>query len=296
MPLSDQSLPATRVSWRGAPRLERETCLVLIYGANLGAKIPIGEDKLSIGRDTANDVVVPMDDVSRFHCLLRKGPDGYAVRDCGSTNGTRVNDQQLVPEQDLPLRSGDLLRVGDVVFKFFDGRNVELLYHEEIHRMAIEDGLTSLYNQRYLQDFLEREMARARRHGSALSLALMDLDHFKRVNDLHGHVAGDDVLREFAALAKSVMRRESCLARYGGEEFAVVLPDSPIEKARQFAERIRETVGAHRFLLDGEEIPVTVSVGVAAFTPDMKRPSELIGAADGCLYEAKQAGRNCIAG
>lgn len=287
-------LPATRVRWRGQPEVAPETCLVLIYGANLGAKIHVRASRVVIGRDPSCDIVIPDTDVSRNHCALEQRDGAWFVSDLGSTNGTRVGDARALAEGVTPIRSGDHLRIGGVVFKFFDGSNVEVLYHEEIHRMAVEDGLTGLHNRRYLLDFLDREMSRARRHGSPLSLALFDLDNFKSVNDEFGHVAGDDVLREVAQLSRSVIRLESCLARYGGEEFAVVLPDTPPDGARGFGERLRGTVEAHRFEVDVRTVEVTISVGVATFEPGMLLPSAFIGAADARLYEAKQAGRNCV--
>ena len=281
--------------WQGEPEVAPETCLVLIYGANLGAKIRLRTSPIAIGRDPGCQVVVPDSDVSRRHCEIVERKGGWYVRDLGSTNGTRVSGRRAGPQADTPIRSGDHLRVGGVVFKFFDGSNVEVLYHEEIHRMAVEDGLTGLHNRRFLLDFLDREMARARRHGSPLSLALFDLDHFKAINDEFGHVAGDDVLREMSDLARSVMRRESCLARYGGEEFAVVLPDTPLHGALGFAERLRGTIEAHTFRVDARTVDVTVSVGLATFDPEMLLPSAFIGVADARLYEAKQAGRNRVA-
>jgi two-component system, cell cycle response regulator len=193
------------------------------------------------------------------------------------------------------LKDGDYLRVGNCIYRFLTGGNVEAEYHEEIYRLTIIDGLTEIHNKRYLLEFLDRELARCERRRSPLALVLFDIDHFKRINDDFGHLAGDAVLRQLAAFVRDKVRREELFARYGGEEFAVVLPETPCESAVAFAERVREAVAAQTFEFDGRTMPITISLGVTDTAgAEVPRPEELIARADKALYRAKNEGRNCV--
>ncbi|MGI5863626.1 MAG: diguanylate cyclase [Myxococcales bacterium] len=271
-----------------------DACLVQIYGPDIGKRYPIEGKELTVGRDFGNSIVVDLDNVSRRHCRFSNRDGKVFLADLGSTNGTYLNDEEVV--QETVLRSGDLVKVGGAIFKFLYGGNIEALYYEEIYRMTIVDGLTQISNKRYFLEFLEREMARCHRYGRALSLLMFDIDHFKKINDEHGHLAGDHILRELAAVIKSRVRREECFARYGGEEFAIVLPESGPDKSRVFAEKLVRIVADHTFTFEGRRIPVTISVGVADMAPDLTEPSSFIKAADTQLYRAKREGRNRVCG
>jgi diguanylate cyclase (GGDEF)-like protein len=271
-------------------------CLVTIHGPNLGRKVEIDRDEFTIGRGDSNDLAVPVGDVSRVHCRITRLGGALSVCDLDSTNGTYVNDDLATPGVEFPLRPGDHLNLGGAIFKLLEGGHPESAYHEELYRTAIIDGLTQIYNRRYLSEFFERELSRAQRHQRPLSLLLLDVDEFKRINDERGHLCGDQILRELAALLGRQMRRECCFARYGGEEFAVVLPETDAEGARLAAERMRGLVEAHGFRADGRTIPVTVSIGIATLEPGMQSPAQLFHCADLRLYEAKHAGRNCVVG
>jgi diguanylate cyclase (GGDEF)-like protein len=272
-----------------------QTCLVSIYGPNLGRRWSLDRDEMIVGRESECDVAVPIDTVSRRHCRLRLRGGAVFVTDLASTNGTAVNDDVLPANEEFTLRSGDRIRVGAAIFKFLRGGDVESLYHEEIYRTMIADGLTGAHNRRFFTEFLEREMARCVRHARPLALILFDLDEFKRVNDGFGHLNGDQVLREIAVLVREQVRREDCFARFGGDEFAVVLTETGLANAREFAERLRQRVETHEFRVGSETIPVTISVGVVAMASDKREAVQFIAAADTRLYEAKSAGRNRVA-
>ena len=278
------------------PKPSGETCLVIIYGPGLGTKVSLDEAETTIGRGSASDFVVKVKDVSRRHCRITRTDGGLMLRDLGSTNGTSVNDEPLSPNQDVRLASGDHVNLGGMIFKVLEGGDVETRYHEEIYRTAIVDGLTQIYNRRYLTEFLEREMARAARYERPLALLLLDVDHFKSINDEFGHVAGDAVLRDVAQRLGASMRKECCFARYGGEEFAVVLPETTPEDARIAAERVRTLVAEAPFMVEDREISLTVSVGVAVMQDGMSDPVQLFHQADEQLYTAKHSGRNAVAG
>jgi diguanylate cyclase (GGDEF)-like protein len=279
-----------------APSAGATACLVSIYGPSLGRRWSLDRDDTIVGRDRGCDVPLPIDTVSRRHCRVRVHGGSVFLSDLGSTNGTALNDEAIPANEEFALRSGDRIRVGSAILKFLRGGDVESLYHEEIYRTMIADGLTGAYNRRYLTEFLERELTRCRRHGRALALVLFDLDHFKEVNDGFGHLTGDAVLRELAAITRQQVRREDCFARFGGEEFAVVLTETELGAARLFAERLRGTIEVHEFHAGADRVPVTISAGVAGFTAETRDADAFLAAADARLYEAKQAGRNRTAG
>ncbi len=162
-------------------------------------------------------------------------------------------------------------------------------------RAAQMDSLTGIYNRAAMDRSLEREVELSHRHDREVSLLIIDVDHFKSVNDNYGHSAGDAVLKELAASITNTMRASDMLFRYGGEEFALILSGTNIDGARQVGERIRTTVSAHSFLFGDQQIPLTVSIGVASLG---RRDSakRLFNKADDALYQAKKAGRNQVQG
>jgi diguanylate cyclase (GGDEF)-like protein/PAS domain S-box-containing protein len=165
---------------------------------------------------------------------------------------------------------------------------------EELTRLATTDPLTGIANRRSFFDRLETEWARARRHTRRLSLLTFDIDHFKRVNDAHGHASGDAVLMALVAAAQSLLRVEDTLARLGGEEFAVILPEVDREGARVVGERLRERLAEVRVPVPEGIVTCTVSVGVAQARPAHESPDRALQRADDALYAAKEAGRNTV--
>jgi diguanylate cyclase (GGDEF)-like protein len=167
---------------------------------------------------------------------------------------------------------------------------------EALHTQSVRDALTGLYNRRYLEEVLDREVRRAGRAGQSLGVLMLDLDHFKRFNDTHGHDAGDAVLRETASYLLKNVRAEDFVCRYGGEEFVVILPTAGIEGMHTRAERLRSKMRELNILYQGKSLGmVTFSVGVAAFPEHGRSPKELMAAADAALYEAKRGGRDQVA-
>ena len=285
------NLESTTTVSASAPELSDDACLILIYGGpDLGKRYELTGDAV-IGRDASADIRVDMSFVSRQHARVTRRDRSWFVSDLGSRNGTQINGKTV--EGETRLDNGDQLKVGGAIFKYVAGGNVEALFHEEIYRLTIFDALTKVHNKRYLLDFLDREIARARRYGSPLSMAMMDIDHFKALNDNHGHQAGDYVLERVAAALSQPIRREQLLARYGGEEFAVVLPELDAEQVRGVCESLRQRVAGESYQFEGKTLAVTISVGAARLTETMER-DELIQAADAQLYEAKRGGRNRV--
>jgi two-component system cell cycle response regulator len=248
---------------------------------------------LHIGRSADAEISLPdVPSVSRRHARVLFEND-VLLEDLGSRNGTYLNEIQVTGVR--PLSSGDRFQTGTVVFKFLHEEDTENAYHEAIYELVIRDGLTNLYNRRKFHQELEREVARARRYGRSLSLVLFDIDHFKRVNDTFGHMGGDVVLRNVAHAADSVVRQEQVLARVGGEEFAVISPETTLEGACQFAEKLRVACEELTFTGSGVSATVTCSFGVAALDGETKTAEALYAAADRALYLAKAGGRNRVA-
>jgi diguanylate cyclase (GGDEF)-like protein len=161
---------------------------------------------------------------------------------------------------------------------------------------ALRDGLTRAYNRRYFMERLESEFRFAQRHSVPLSLLMLDLDHFKRINDSHGHLAGDHVLGAFAKHVQRTIRNEDVFARYGGEEFAIISRALRQDDARRFADRLRNEIEHLNIVYRDQQIPLTVSIGISGL-PEGRIPNAtaLLGAADRALYRAKSAGRNAVA-
>lgn len=157
------------------------------------------------------------------------------------------------------------------------------------------DPLTRLANRRHLMEMLDREFTRSIRSGSPLSLVMLDIDHFKKINDTYGHQVGDEILIDMATILRRHLREYDLAARYGGEEFSLVLPDADLDKAMQVAERLRKAVAQKRFNAAKSALNITISLGVGCIPrPEIQSVDDLIRFADDALYKAKREGRNCI--
>jgi diguanylate cyclase (GGDEF)-like protein len=269
--------------------------LVVIHSpaqSELGKRYILDKDVTTIGRGRANDIVLPSDCVSRRHLQLEQREGEAYVVDLASTNGTYINDEGK-PVRERRLSASDQIRVGDTIFKYLVGSDVEVQYHEVVFRMAVTDGLTNLANRKHLDALLVDEMARARRHARPLAVLMLDIDHFKQVNDAHGHLTGDSVLRGVAGILQKRLRPNDRLARYGGEEFCAVLPETSASSAARIGEELRALVEAHAFVSEEREVHVTISVGAAMLRDDMHL-HDLYRAADEMLYQAKRSGRNRV--
>jgi diguanylate cyclase (GGDEF)-like protein len=262
-------------------------------GPMLGKRFDLRGGTLTIGRLDELEIPCTADGVSRRHAQLRCQPDGsWAVADLGSTNGTYVNDERVAGER--VLREGDQVQIGTATAKFLSASNAEAAYHDEVYRRTVMDALTGVHNKRFFLEFLANKLAQ--RGASPLSLVMFDVDHFKKVNDVHGHVAGDAVLREVGQRLRPLVRPADLLARYGGEEFGLVLTGTPLAQAAAYAEQVRTVLAATPFpCSDTLHLPVTVSLGVAEAAPGASSDAtELVRRADEHLYAAKRGGRNRV--
>ena len=285
----------TEVSTMRQPSPSRpgEACIIVIYGPELGKRMQLGTAPFEIGRSSKNDLPLDQESISRHHARITYDGSYYWIQDLGSTNGTYVND---IAVKEQRLGDGDQIRIGRSILKFMTGENIEVHYHEEIYRLMTVDGLTQIFNRRYFNEALEREYNRSKRYQRELSLILFDIDHFKKINDSHGHLAGDSILRQLAAAVKPRLRREDIFARTGGEEFGVLLPEIGAGGARITAEKVRRIVEQTPMRFDDRTIPCTISLGVGEIDGLDEASEALYKRSDQRLYEAKQAGRNRVAG
>ena len=219
------------------------------------------------------------------------------VEDLGSTNGTFCNGIKIDRRE---LVDGDKIMVGSsTILKFTYHDYLDEVFQRQMYESALRDGLTKVFNKKYFTDYLEKEFAFAARHGGPLALIFLDIDYFKKINDTHGHPAGDFVLAELSQMMSTLLRTEDVLARFGGEEFTILCRGSDLSGAKIVAERVRKAVEERKFSFGGKDIPVTVSLGVVAIPESgITEHNVFLAAADKALYEAKRSGRNrvCVPG
>jgi two-component system, cell cycle response regulator len=268
---------------------EHRAALVVVSGPSPGQVYLLKEETV-IGRDPMADIQLEDSAVSRKHLrvLVREG--GHVVADLGSANGTFVNGIKV---ERSPVTSGDRIQLGPrVVLRFALLDEAEEKMHRQLFESSTRDALTGAYNKKYITERLAAEVAHAVRHGSPLEVVVLDLDKFKQVNDQHGHLVGDAVLRAVADRVHAVIRSEDVFGRFGGEEFVIISRGSD---AARLAERIRAAVEGMAVPTDRGPLQVTLSLGVATLD-EIKKPtaSMLLDTADLRLLQAKRHGRNQV--
>ena len=282
---------------RDAPA-ERRPYLLVLSGPQFGEvfELPPGQEVV-LGRGGEADLHLLDDGVSRRHASLTAGEREARLVDLGSANGTWQGGERV---KEALLQDGARFLVGaHTTLKFVLSDHVEAEYQHKLAQGALHEPLTGLYNRRHFTERLSAELSAAQRHGRPLALLLADIDHFKRVNDEHGHLAGDEVLKTVANVLQGVVRKEDVLARFGGEEFVVLARETPLSGAKTLAERLRRAVERARTSFEGKDLAVTLSIGVTVsfgltrFEPG-RTEQQLLAAADRALYRAKQNGRNTI--
>jgi two-component system cell cycle response regulator len=268
--------------------------LTVIAGPSAGRAYSLNRDETVLGRGREAHVFVDDAGASRAHARIVVTEDGnYFLEDLKSRNGTFVGGRRV---DRVELSSGDRIAIGSGVtmsFAILDSQ-AERMAHQ-LYESSVRDALTRAHNRRYLIERLGSEIAYARRHAAPLSLIMFDVDFFKRVNDTFGHLTGDDVLREVAALVSRMIRTEDVFARYGGEEFVVLARGIEHDNAGRFSERLRTAVEQLEISAGTEVVKITISAGYASLDElgDGQRTADgLLRLADARLYGAKSAGRN----
>ncbi len=270
--------------------------LLQIQPVDLGrGLVTLNDGVFTIGRDPECDLQISEDSVSRKHASIERLADGsHLIRDLGSTNGTWV-DKKPVSRQ--LLKSDDRIRIGNRIFRFISDDGVEADYFEAVYSMMTKDGLTGAMNRRIFLDMLNIELKRRRRSGSSLCLMMIDVDHFKSINDEYGHPVGDEVLVELAGRIRNGGRDEDLFARYGGEEFIAALCGCQKQDGIEVAERWRKIIADTPIETKAGPLNCSVSIGLAVIEGNQSsiEALDLIESADKKLYEAKKAGRNVVA-
>jgi two-component system, cell cycle response regulator len=278
------------------PPLKQTATFVLLTGLNAGQVFTIERDNLIIGRGKKSHLRIDDNGISREHARVECNEDGeFRISDMGSRNGTYVNGKRVT---NATLRPGDRVHIGpSVVMRFAVVDEAEEKLARQLYEASTRDALTRVYNRRYFNERLMAEVAFSHRHKSRLGVIIFDIDHFKKVNDQWGHMAGDDVLREVSAAVNRLIRTEDVLARYGGEEFVVLTRSITPAHMLVFAERIRSAVEAMIVAVIGGTVKVTISLGVASLAECGAHATGdvLMLMADERLYRAKAQGRNCVA-
>ncbi len=277
-----------------ADETEKHPYILFQQGPLFGKMVLLQSGSIVLGRSEEADIVINDEGISRKHLKLHYDKGKTTATDLNSTNGTYVNGERI--ETTATLNHEDKIQISSsTMIKYIYADKLDESTQQELYNMGHLDPLTNAYNKRHLLDRLSGEFSFAKRKGVPLALIMMDIDHFKLVNDEHGHPAGDFVLMRLGKLAHSIIRDEDIFARYGGEEFTLVLKDTGREGADILAERLRRLVEEHEFVFEGKVIPVTVSIGVANLLDDSYETAEdLISSADQCLYTSKNSGRNRV--
>lgn len=276
--------------------------LVFLNGDLLAVSIPLEREEVTLGRALEADVRVNDTKVSRQHAKINTinnketNQPEYWITDLSSRNGTLLNGAKIERES---LQNGDKITIGEHLVRFDLIDEIDREYQLLIHRLISHDDLTGLLSSRSFFSELRRESARAKAENREFCVLMMDVDHFKDVNDTYGHLTGSKTLEEIGLLITDNLRSGDAAARFGGEEFAAFLLDAEIGQAMVAAERIRSEIEKQAFSVIRQGKPsethhVTISIGVSTFPSDSEDPIELVEMADSALYRAKREGRNRV--
>lgn len=276
---------------------EAPPALVVLLGPQgyVGKQFALTNPEYILGR--SHDCGIHLDDksVSRNHCRLLVVGNEVTVSDLGSANKTVVNGNVLVPDQPYKLKNNDQMKAGNLILKFLEKGNIEAFTNRELNEKAVRDGLTGVYTKGALLERGPELIKRSEVLSEELSLLILDLDFFKKINDKYGHAAGDYVLREFSkVITTKMVRSHDFFARYGGEEFVLLLTNASEKVSTEVAERIRSTIESTEFEFEKVKIPVTVSIGTATRKAGEEDWEAFFKRADAALYQSKQNGRNRV--
>ncbi|HPW45236.1 MAG TPA: GGDEF domain-containing protein [bacterium] len=271
-----------------------EKAYILFISGPLIGKMYLLEDEVTIiGRAPDIDISISDSRISRRHLEISLREGRAVIKDLDSTNGTFVNGKRVATKV---LENGDKIHISsDTFFKFALGDAAERMFQEEMHQMANYDAVTNVLNKHAFLRRLKEEFSYSKRQKLPLSLIMIDIDFFKKVNDTYGHMAGDYVLHGVAERIQKGLRDEDIVSRYGGEEFAVILRNTDAKSALMLGERIRRSVEEKPFQFEKDSISVTVSLGISTLADgNFTTSSDLLARSDACLYKSKQDGRNRV--
>lgn len=260
----------------------------------IGKQWLLTKTDLTIGRSVESDVYISDNSLSRAHAKFIVAGHDVSILDLGSTNKTQVNGAFLPPMTPKRLTNNDQIKAGNIIFKFLEKGSLEAISNQQVFEKAQKDALTGAYSKGALLEKGPESIKRSEVLTEPMSVITFDIDHFKKINDGYGHPGGDHVLKEMGLLISSkLVRSNDYFARYGGEEFVLILQATPIKTANDVAERIRQTIEMHQFVFNGQNIKVTISIGVSE-KKENDTWDTLYNRADKALYLSKQNGRNLV--
>lgn len=275
------------------PEQRDRALLVRTDAQNAGQVLKLDGPKFGLGRHPDNQACIDDDGISRFHARISVDGEKYWVEDLGSSNGTYINGRRVTS---CELNNGDTLNLGPrVSFRFSSATAHEERVLKQLYESSVRDPLTGAFNRHYFSSQLSSEVAYAARHDTPLSVVLLDIDFFKKVNDTHGHLGGDAALVHLTNVFAKGLRTEDLLARYGGEEFVILLRGISVERAAAVADRLRVSLESQSVVHGETRFNVTASFGCASLTCCQgAAPDVLLETADRRLYRAKESGRNRV--
>ncbi|MDE0119401.1 MAG: GGDEF domain-containing protein [Bdellovibrionales bacterium] len=273
-------------------------CLVCLLGPEelIGRYWAIGNTKevVIVGRSRTCDISIQELSLSKKHLIIRfDGIDKIFVKDQKSTNGTFINDKRIDACKEVELRDNSKVRMGNIVFKFLNKGNPEIVSVMESFEKAFYDSLTGVGNKLLFERRAKELFAQSKSYKTPLSFIIFDIDHFKKVNDTYGHLAGDFILKEVIQVSKSCFRSNDIITRCGGEEFCVIM-QAEVNRARDVIEAVRKKIEGFVFSYKNQKIKVTISAGVACQQETDKGYKAIYERADQLLYKAKTTGRNKV--
>ena len=275
---------------------KKESSLVIILGKPLGQQFFLKCNNMLIGRGSDCDIYIADDSISRVHAEIFKDHNQeYNVTDLDSTNGTFLNERRIKQRERIPLKNGDLLKIGNIILKFIAEGSIDNIFHSDMFNLAMFDNLTGIYNRKSIMDALEVEFKRAKMANQFFSVITFDVDHLKWINDTYGHAAGDFALKETVGEINKALRKGDLFGRVAGDEFLIILERTNLSDSCCIAERIRADIEAYDFTYNREKIPLTISLGVWSYDPKIHSADNLYYRADEALYKAKKNGGNKVA-
>jgi diguanylate cyclase (GGDEF)-like protein len=286
------------------PARLRRPALIVLSGELFAVSIPLERDAVILGRALEADIRINDVRASRLHARITTEHETstnetrYRITDLDSTNGTLLNGHPITESY---LHDGDKILIGEHLMRFDLIDDIDQAFQQQIRRLIVHDQLTGLLTSKSFFSELRREAARSEIVGNPFCVFMMDIDHFKQVNDTYGHLTGSQTLEEVGICVMRSLRAGDVAARFGGEEFAAFLLEADLTQGLVAAERVRTAIEKYPFTVtrtNSSEGPlthhITISIGIAVFPDDSRDPIELVEFADSALYRAKRDGRNRV--
>jgi diguanylate cyclase (GGDEF)-like protein len=266
--------------------------LTCMTGAQVGRRILLADDRITLGRSTEATIMLQDTHVSRLHLAIdyEPGRGVYRIQDLRSSNGTLLNEARVTEAE---LKDSDKIIIGFTMLRFSWADALDLIFQSEIDQLINIDGLTGLVVKRRFDEELNRFVAVTKKHGDSLAMMMMDMDGLKQINDTHGHTFGAYTIAETGRIIKAVIDQKGLASRFGGDEFMAFMPNMDIETAARMGEEIRRSVETHPYVKDGYSLRPTICIGVSALRTDDSMET-LLERADEALYRSKRAGRNRV--